>query len=338
MSRLIPTYRLLLAGVIATFASMVCAEVITDAQGNRYYLTQDGKAAELTFMAADSTNATAYVGDLTVPETVKSGMKKWPVKGVTQLACANCDQLQSVTLPEGVTSIGLGAFADCTSLQSISLPLSLTTLHDLAFYRDSALLQADVPASVVRMGNSAFAFCTHLDSVGMQQGLRSIARQAFYYCTSLHDVFIPATVDAIGEYAFAYCSSLQQIKMESGPLAVTPDVFEGVNVSACRLVVPSDQVEAYREADVWCDFDITDGGYDALPDIERDDSSEAFWYTVRGHELWITINGDAPALIYDLSGRRIAVAASQSGENRIALTAGQHYIIRCGRQSRVITL
>lgn len=329
-------YKTLLAGVITALASLASAEVVTDANGYRYYISADGRAASLTYLATDSTNATAYMDELIVPATVKVDGRSIAVTGLTNLACGQCSQLTSVSLPEGVTSIGLGVFSDCTALREVSLPSTLTTLHDLAFYRDSSLLQMDVPAATRRIGASAFAYCCQLDSVGMEQGLHSIARQAFYYCPSLQSVYIPGTVSAIGEYAFAYATSLSQIMVEGDPIAITPDVFEGVDVSACRLIVPSDQVEAYREADVWCDFQIIDGGYEGLPEL-TDEEDSLFDYSIHGEELWLNVKGDAPALVYDLTGRRIAVAASHSGETHISLTRGQ-YIIRCGKTSKVILL
>lgn len=329
--------RTILAGVFSTLASLAIAEVVTDGVGNRFRLVADGAAAELTYLATDSANASAYVGDLEVPSTViKSG--KWlPVTGVTALACANCDALISVTLPDGVTTIGLGAFSDCPSLVEAQLPSSLAELHDLAFYRDASLRQVEVPSSVARLGSSAFAFCSQLDSIGLKQGLQSIARQSFYYCTSLTHVYVPGSVNAIGEYAFAYCSGLQELLIAGAPLAVTPDVFEGVDVSQCRLIVPSDEVEAYRAAEVWRDFQI-EGGCEGLPQIELDES-DFFSYRIDGDELWLDVKGDAPALVYDLMGRCIAVAASRSGENRVSIVRGRNYIIRCGRITKsVITL
>ena len=321
-----------------TLASLACAEVVPDGNGYRYHLSADAKGAELTFLANDSTNVDAYEGDLVVPETLIYKGTWIDVTGITPLACANCSRLTSVTMAEGIRQIGLGAFSDCTSLQSVSLPETLESMHDLVFYRDSALTHVDLPARIERLGAGTFAYCLQIDSVGMKGGLRSIARQAFYYCRSLSSVVIPASVEAIGEYAFAYCAGLQQLVIGGdNPIAVTPDVFEGVDVSTCRLIVPTDAIEAYRMADVWCDFDI-EGGAEGLSDVLVDDHSSLYDIKTHGSELWLTVHGDAPALVYDLSGRRIAVAASRSGLNRIALARGRNYIIRCGRESQVITL
>lgn len=336
----------MLAGVLSTLASLACAEVVgngvgekvDDGTGHYFYITADGASAQFTYLANDSTNATAYRDSLVVPDQVISHatFRPVPVTGVTALACAGCDSLTSVVLPEGVTSIGLGAFSACTALRQVTLPSTLTEMQDVVFYCDSALTQVCLPASLRRVAAGTFAFCTQLDSVRVRNGLRSIAHRAFYYCPSLRQISIPATVGAIGEYAFAYCTGLQQIAIGGSPIAVTPDVFEGVDVSACRLLVPTEYVEAYREAEVWCDFMIEADVFEDLPEVEWQDDYDAFSYQVQGDQLLLTVMGDAPALVYDQLGRRIAVAPSHSEDVSVSFPSSSIYIIRCGR--RALTL
>ena len=177
--------------------------------------------------------------------------------------------------------------------------------------------------------------------------MKSIAQHAFYYCTALNEVLIPGSVDQIGEYTFAYCTGLTKVQMEGVPIAITEDVFEGVDVSACTLVVPTDQVEAYKEAEVWRNFNIVDGGYEDLHEVFDDELLPSFEMKVVGTVLYLNVIGDAPVLVYNLQGQRIAVAASHSGEHRIPLSHGREhriplsrgqYIIKCGKESRIIAI
>lgn len=318
-------------------AAMCFAEVQADVSGKHYRLDERQQTAELTYLSYDSLNVDAYSGVLDVPALIGTNGVQYRVTGVTPFACVYCEGLTSVTLPEGVTRIGFGAFSDCAGLESISLPATLTTLGDWAFYRDGALLQATVPEAVKRVGAATFAFCTSLAKVEIPRGMKSIAQHAFYYCTELNEVVIPGSVDQIGEYTFAYCTGLTKVMMEGVPIAITEDVFEGVDVSACTLVVPTDQVEAYKEAEVWRNFNIVDGGYDDLQEVFDDEMLPSFEMKVVGTVLYLNVIGDAPVLVYNLQGQRIAVAASHSGEHRIPLSHGQ-YIIKCGRESRKIFL
>lgn len=328
---------IIVAGIALMPAAMCFAEVHTDVSGKHYRLDEQRKTAELTYLSYDSLNVDAYRGELDVPAEVQVDGAQYQVTGVTPFACVYCEGLTSVTLPEGVTRIGFGAFSDCPNLADISLPSSLTTLGDWAFYRDGALQQATVPEAVRRVGAATFAFCTSLAKVEIPRGMKSIAQHAFYYCTALNEVLIPGSVDQIGEYTFAYCTGLTKVMMEGVPIAITEDVFEGVDVSACTLVVPTDQVEAYKEAEVWRNFNIVDGGYDDLHEVFDDDLLPSYEMKVVGTTLYLNVIGDAPVLVYNLQGQHIAVAASHSGEHRIPLSHGQ-YIIKCGRESRIIAI
>jgi hypothetical protein len=63
--------------------------------------------------------------------------------------------LASASIPEGVLSIGDGAFADCSSLASLALPSTLGTIGHEAF-RWSKLTVVDLPPSVWSIGDNAF--------------------------------------------------------------------------------------------------------------------------------------------------------------------------------------
>ena len=332
-----PSKTILVAGALLALATLsLSAQVVTDAEGRRYHVRTDG-SLELTFLANDSTNASLYKGHLEVPASIADDDAAL-VTGISQFACVYCDSLTSVTVDEGVERIGFGAFSDCPALTQVELPTSLTEMGDWAFYRDSSLTALSVPGSVHRVGACSMGFCTSLTQLILQRGIRAIGSHAFYYCPSLREVVLTGNIGQIGEYAFAYCTGLEQVMCEGAPVYVTPDVFEGVDVATVSLVVPSDQVEAYREADVWCDFLIVDGGYEAMPEVPGDELKEqGFELRVEGTTLVLTVLGDAPALVYDVLGRRLAVCASRSGIHRIPLAHAQ-YIIRCGRETRKVTL
>lgn len=324
----IPT--IIVASVLQTLATLSFGQVAKDDNGYRFRIGND--RAELTFFSCDSTNADTYKGTLSVPQSISHHGETIPVKGVTSFACVYCSNLNTVVLPEGVEHIGFGAFSDCPELIDVALPSTLKQLEDWSFYRDESLLQLTIPSSTSRIGACSFGFCTSLDALVIERGVRCIAPHAFYYCNALSEVTIPWTVDELGEYAFAYCSGLKQIVMEDAPIAITEDVFEGVDVSQCRLVVPTDQVDAYRTSEVWCGFDIVDGGYNALEEPGFLSHELSFAYELRGDVLYLYVNGDAPALVYDLSGRRIAIVASHSGEKHLVLERGKTYLIKCGKQ------
>lgn len=69
-----------------------------------------------------------------------------------------CTSLTSITLPEGLTSIGAEAFYYCSSLTSITLPEGLTSIGSSAFYSCTSLsLVTSLPTIPPSLGNFVFA-------------------------------------------------------------------------------------------------------------------------------------------------------------------------------------
>ena len=75
--------------------------------------------------------------------------------GALYKSCAN---LTSVTLPDGLENIEMGAFHGCTSLQSVYLPDSLETIRDTAFESCSGLQAIRVGTGFIKVEISSDAF------------------------------------------------------------------------------------------------------------------------------------------------------------------------------------
>ena len=64
--------------------------------------------------------------------------------------------LESIVIPENVTTLGSYCFNGCKSLSDVVLPNGLTTIGEYAFYNDTALTSVYVPISVSSIGAYAF--------------------------------------------------------------------------------------------------------------------------------------------------------------------------------------
>ena len=61
------------------------------------------------------------------------------------------DTLESVIIPEGITSIGDESFRNCSGLTSIEIPDSVTSIGKMAFYECSDLISVEIPNSVTEI-------------------------------------------------------------------------------------------------------------------------------------------------------------------------------------------
>ena len=124
-----------------------------------------------------------------------------------------CENLTSITIPNSVTSIGNYAFSDCTSLTSVTIPNSVTSIGERAFDGCSRLTSVTIPNSVTSIGVSAFSSCTNLTSVSIPDSVMSIGNGAFNSCWGLTSVTIPDSVTSIGWSTFGHCTSLTSIEV-----------------------------------------------------------------------------------------------------------------------------
>lgn len=71
----------------------------------------------------------------------------------------------NVNIPNGVTSIGDGAFSEFSSLDRITIPDSVTSIGNEAFSGCLYLTRITIPSSVTSIGNSAFFGCSSLENI-----------------------------------------------------------------------------------------------------------------------------------------------------------------------------
>ena len=148
--------------------------------------------------------------------------------GVTSIgnsAFHGCHSLQSITIPDGVTSIAAYAFQDCYSLQSITIPDEVTSIAAYAFYGCYALQSITIPDGVTSIWAYAFNNCYSLQLITIPDGVTSIAASAFYGCYTLQSITIPDGVTSIGNNAFQNCFSLQLITIPDGVTSIAAYAF-----------------------------------------------------------------------------------------------------------------
>ena len=135
-----------------------------------------------------------YLGneeDLTLPATYKDFGYK-----IHKYAFLNNTTLVNVTIPSGVTYIGMSAFEGCTSLESIEIPETVTEIDSAVFMNCTSLEAIQLPSGIKYIGDSLFSNCVLLESITVPDSVEIIYGYAFAGCTNLREINIPSTVKA----------------------------------------------------------------------------------------------------------------------------------------------
>ena len=223
-----------------------------------------------------------------------------------------CSSLTSVTIPNSVTTIGGSAFSGCSALTSVNIPNSVTTTGGSAFSGCSALTSVNIPNSVTKIGDYAFYFCSALTSVTIPNSVTEIGDGAFAYCSSLKILTFGSGLQSIGKGAFDYCTSITQISSE----AVVPPtcrlyVFDGINKSKCKLIVPKNSLDAYKQADQWKDFLLIEGSTTGITNTVYNKAGLADVYTIDGTKRLSKASTDEinalPKGVYIVNGKKIII-------------------------------
>ena len=105
----------------------------------------------------------------------------------------NSNIIKSVTIENGVTSIGNYSFSGCTNLINITIPDSVTSIGESAFDGCTSLVSVTLSKSITTIEYSTFFGCSSLTSIEIPKSVTTIVNFAFCNCTNLTDVYYAGT-------------------------------------------------------------------------------------------------------------------------------------------------
>ena len=177
----------------------------------------------------------------------------------------NCEKLKSVTIPQNVSSIGLAAFVEGLSESSLT-EIKVDPENPYFSEKDGVVFSKDgtklimfpsgrsgdyqIPDGTVSVGDYAFYYCVNVSSITVPGSVRSLGEGAFGNCSSLTKAVLNEGLEEIGEYAFQSSSGIRDIIIPASVKSVGKNGFR--LSSECRIrVLSTDTVwadDAFRDS------------------------------------------------------------------------------------------
>lgn len=152
-------------------------------------------------------------GTVNSPDSIEYSSNQIPMYAFYKDGSTGKTSLQSIILPNSITSIGYYAFNNCTGLTcNLIIPDGVTQIEENAFaYCSSLTGSLKIPNSVTTIGNFAFLACSNLNgNLTIGDGVTNIGRYAFSGCNKLNGALvIPNSVTTISECAFFGCEGFK---------------------------------------------------------------------------------------------------------------------------------
>jgi len=133
------------------------------------------------------------------------------VSSISDNAFFQCRNLISVNISNSVRTIGRGAFDVCSSLAFVSIGNNVASIGSEAFRACHELVSLTIGNNVTSIGNNAFHTCLKLPSVTIPNSVEYLGDRIFYGCDSLVSVALGSNVNRIGFEAFSFCAKLDTI-------------------------------------------------------------------------------------------------------------------------------
>ena len=228
------------------------AVILCSATANAYDFEIDGIRYDITSFTELTVKASSLsetiVGKLTIHSEVEFNGKVLKVIEICDDFASSNLSISSLTVDDGVISIGARAFKNCANLKTIDIAQSVTLLGEECFYGCSTL-EAFSNKGIVTIGGKSFAECENLKVVSIES-LDSLQQGTFLNCSQLLDCNLP-NIKSIGKEAFKNCQSLKEYYIPDGVTTIGESAFEGCT-SLVTMIIPNNVKELGKGVFSYC--------------------------------------------------------------------------------------
>jgi len=185
-----------------------------------------------------------------IPRIVSYKGSEFRVTSIVDYCFSTCSRLTNITLPEGITSLGISCFYGCSSLTNITLPKGITSLEKFCFSGCSGLTNITLSEGVTSLGDECFRDCSSLTDITLPKGITSLGDDCFRDCSRLTNVTLSEGITSLGVSCFQGCSSLTNITLPEGVTSLGDDCFWGCSDLA-SVSFPATLKELYDDIFVY---------------------------------------------------------------------------------------
>lgn len=290
------------------------------------------------------------------------------IKTVGQVAFWNDTLLANVNFPEGLDSIGDGAFlgnhiehvvlpstcrhfgyqtfAWATGMKRLTFSEGIRVIPRAIAYFNEELETVDIPSTVEEIDESAFFYCLSLQNANLPEGIRRIDDAAFRFCINIDSLILPPSVEYIGRTTFMDMDSLKTIwtKSEIPPQAEGTGrrndySFGGGTSADIPVYVPKGTADLYRNATGWnyfTNFIETDDSPTSIESVTKDDGIKVYSCKDR-IIIERQTHSDIMYFVYSINGKLIKQGTANQSSIQITLPHGI-YIVKTGQKAYKVAL
>ena len=190
---------------------------------------------------------TAWLNEDSIRENLKTLKLGRGITTILYPAFKGCTGLTSVDFSNCKKLTRIDGFSNCTGLTSITLPENLTEIGSYAFQGCIGLTSVDFSNCKKLTQIDGFPNCTGLTSITLPENLTHIGYRAFQGCTGLTSITLPENLIEIGYRAFEGCIGLTSITLPEKLTKIDDRAFKDCTGLNGTIVFPANIETIYGD-------------------------------------------------------------------------------------------